>query len=210
MLDGALLGSTPSVVALELEAPEAPASLVCALVLPTEGVLIELRRALPSTVRFPAEDVSMLLHTLALQALGVVDADHVSMNVVLASPCSLELRVALGVLPSALHASDSEAWPPVEAGPILVVPIRESQGPLGSMRLARHTDATGFSERDERVVRYLASQIAAAVAAARVYADGNLGGLWLQNAIEQLPTGVLLYDRRGELSAMNQSSASVR
>jgi PAS domain S-box-containing protein len=89
----------------------------------------------------------------------------------------------------------------------LGVPIRHRGNSVGNIYLANRPGGREFSEQDERLVRMLATRVGAAIETASVYVTTNLQRAWLQNVIDQMPDGVLLYDRDGRLKAMNQGVA---
>lgn len=92
-----------------------------------------------------------------------------------------------------------------EVGALLGVPIRHRGRSVGNLYLARKPGATSFSEQDERLIRMLTAKVAVAIETALLYASQSLQRAWLQNIIDQMPDGVLLYDEHGHFKAMNQA-----
>ena len=55
----------------------------------------------------------------------------------------------------------------------------------------------------------LAARVAVAIETALLYAGESLERAWLQNIIDQMPDGVLLYDEHGRLKAKNHAIAAL-
>ena len=89
----------------------------------------------------------------------------------------------------------------------LGVPIHYRGKPVGNLYLGKKPGSPEFSERDERLVRTLATRVAVAIETALLYTSESLQRQWLQNNIDQMPDGVLLYDERGRVKAKNQAAA---
>jgi PAS domain S-box-containing protein len=95
-----------------------------------------------------------------------------------------------------------------EMGAFLGVPIHYRGRPVGNLYLANKPGAPEFSERDEHLIRMLAARVGVAIETARLYVSERVERTWLQDIIDQMPDGVVLFDERGRLKAMNQASAA--
>lgn len=91
----------------------------------------------------------------------------------------------------------------------LGVPISHRGRPVGTLYMAKKPGAPEFTERDERLMRMLAARVGADIETATLYTEESLQRTWLQNIIDQMPEGVLLYDGDGRLKAMNQVAAAL-
>ncbi|HVH46918.1 MAG TPA: ATP-binding protein, partial [Labilithrix sp.] len=96
-----------------------------------------------------------------------------------------------------------------EMGSFLGAPIAYRGRPVGNLYLANQPGNRAFSEKDERIIRMLATRVGVAIETARIYAGERFHRSWLQNIIDQMPNGVVLYDERGRLKAMNQAISNL-
>ena len=106
---------------------------------------------------------------------------------------------------------DFQGLPPhhFELESFLGVPIQYRGRSVGNLYLGKKSGAPEFSEQDERLIRALASRVAVAIETALLYTSESLQRQWLQNNIDQMPDGVLLYDEHGRLKARNQAIAEL-
>ncbi len=100
-----------------------------------------------------------------------------------------------------------EGHPPMAA--MMGVPIQRRGRPMGNLYLARKPGAKAFSEQEERIIRMLAARVGVIIETAELYTSEALQRAWLQNIIDQMPDGVLLFDHEGRLKAVNQATSSL-
>jgi PAS domain S-box-containing protein len=96
-----------------------------------------------------------------------------------------------------------------EMAALMGVPIQRRGRPMGNLYLARKPGARAFSEQEERIIRMLAARVGVIIETAELYNSEALQRAWLQNIIDQMPDGVLLFDHEGRLKAVNQATSSL-
>jgi PAS domain S-box-containing protein len=187
----------------------------------------------------PGEDVSAVLHMVALHAQTLTLADYVAIGIGNDPERPFQHWVYVGMSPDVARAIGRVPRPVgvlgrvarngevirmgerhddrfgalpehhPEVGSFLGVPIRHRGRAVGNIYVANRPGRAAFSEQDERVTRMLAARVAAAVETASLYVRTSLQRAWLQNVIDQMPDGVLLYDEAGRLKATNQGVAAL-
>lgn len=90
------------------------------------------------------------------------------------------------------------------------VPIRHGARSVGNIYVANKPGGREFSEVDEQVMCMLATSAGVAIDAAVSYVAERRRGEWLHNVIDQMPIGVLVYDERCQLRAVNQACKALR
>jgi len=92
---------------------------------------------------------------------------------------------------------------------LLAVPIRYREKSVGNLFLANKTDATPFTEDDQRALEILADRVAIALETARLYETEARERSWLQVTIDQMPEPVLLADATGRVTSWNRAASAL-
>ena len=91
----------------------------------------------------------------------------------------------------------------------LGVPVRFRDRACGNLYLANKPGGREFTEHDELSMITLAASAGIAIETANLYVTERRHRGWLRSVIDQMPHGVLLYDERCRLQAMNQACSSL-
>ncbi len=180
---------------------------------------------------FQRPDVPGLLTTLALEAQSLTGAKYAAVGIGTDPERPFEPWISVGSPPEAVRALGRFPSPVgvlgkvacegqtlrvaglqslprghPEATSFLGVPLRHGGRRFGILYLVEKQEAAEFSPADERKVQMLAARAAVAVQIAQLYAREAEARAWLTTTIEQIPGGVLLLDRAGQIVALNRAA----